>query len=125
MKSAPLTQSSGSGKSTLLNIMGTLDNPSQGEVIIHQTKATGLKKDQLAQLRNETIGFIFQIYYLLPDFTVLENILMPYWLKSTHPPTEVKKRAEMLMDLLGLQRVRSNLATQLSGGQQQRTVPGP
>lgn len=113
---------SGSGKSTLLNIMGTLDNPSQGEVYINQMKTTGLKKDQLAELRNETIGFIFQFHYLLPEFTVLENILMPYWLKNTHPPEEVIKRADMLMDLLGLQRVKGNLATQLSGGQQQRTA---
>ena len=113
---------SGSGKSTLMNIMGTLDRPTSGTVTINGKRTDSLTKNQLAVLRNETIGFVFQFHYLLPEFTALENVLMPYLIKSNKPSREVRSRAEELMDLVGLTKVRNNLATKMSGGQQQRTA---
>lgn len=113
---------SGSGKSTLLNIMGTLDNPTKGEVIIDSKNTKGMNKNQLAALRNETIGFIFQFHYLLPEFTAIENVLLPYRIKKVNPPKEVYERATELLDLMGLSKVKNNLANMMSGGQQQRTA---
>ena len=113
---------SGSGKSTLLNIMGTLDKPTSGEVYINSKRTDILKKNELAELRNEFIGFIFQFHYLLPEFTALENILMPYKIKSSKVPKEIIERAEELIDLVGLSKVKNNLAVNMSGGQQQRTA---
>lgn len=113
---------SGSGKSTLMNIMGTLDRPTSGEVVINGTKTASMTKDQLAELRNQTIGFIFQFHYLLPEFTVLENVLMPALIRKGRIDDRDKRRALELIDLVGLSRVKSNLATDLSGGQQQRTA---
>src|SRR5690554_6245192 len=69
---------SGSGKSTLMNIMGTLDVPTSGQVIVNGTDTSQMKRSQLAAYRNKTIGFVFQFHYLLPEFTALENVLMPY-----------------------------------------------
>lgn len=114
--------SSGSGKSTLLNIMGSLDKPSTGEIYIDSKRIDTLNKNELAVLRNETIGFIFQFHYLLPEFTALENVLMPYKIKSSKVSKEVLKRAEDLLDLVGLSNVKNNLAVNMSGGQQQRTA---
>ena len=114
--------SSGSGKSTLLNIMGTLDKPSTGEVYIDSKRIDKLNKNELATLRNETIGFIFQFHYLLPEFTALENVLMPYKIKSSKFSKEVLKRAEDLLELVGLSNVKNNIAVNMSGGQQQRTA---
>ena len=113
---------SGSGKSTLMNIMGTLDRPSSGALTINGTRTDGMNANQLAVLRNETIGFIFQFHYLLPEFTALENVLMPFLIKNNKPSPEIKKRANELMDLVGLAKVKNNLATRMSGGQQQRTA---
>jgi lipoprotein-releasing system ATP-binding protein len=114
--------SSGSGKSTLLNILGTLDKPTNGEVFINGKRTDTMKKNELAELRNETLGFIFQFHYLLPEFTALENVLMPYNIKSSKPSKETLERAEELLDLVGLTKVKNNLATNMSGGQQQRTA---
>lgn len=113
---------SGSGKSTLLNIIGTLDKPTSGEVYIAGKRTDSMKKNELAELRNETIGFIFQFHYLLPEFTAIENVLMPYMIKNVRPPKDVKERAEELLNLVGLQKVKNNLANNMSGGQQQRTA---
>lgn len=113
---------SGSGKSTLLNIMGTLDRPTEGEVILDGKKTCTMKKNELAELRNQTIGFIFQFHYLLPEFTALENVLMPSRILNTNPSREEKERAQNLMELMGLSKVRDNLAVNMSGGQQQRTA---
>ena len=114
--------SSGSGKSTLLNIMGTLDKPTNGEVIINGNRTDIMKKNELAELRNETLGFIFQFHYLLPEFTALENVLMPYSIKSSTLSKDSIERAKELLDLVGLSKFNNNLATKLSGGQQQRTA---
>ncbi len=113
---------SGSGKSTLLNIIGTLDNPTSGEVIIDGKNTKGMSKNQLAALRNEALGFIFQFHYLLPEYTALENVLMPYKIKKANPPKEIYERANELLDLVGLSKVKNNLSTNMSGGQQQRTA---
>lgn len=113
---------SGSGKSTLLNILGTLDQPTSGEVTIDSRRTDQMKKKELARLRNETMGFIFQFHYLLPEFTALENVLMPYKIAHGRVPQEELKRANEIMDLVGLANVRNNMATKMSGGQQQRTA---
>lgn len=113
---------SGSGKSTLLNIIGTLDTPTAGEVVINGVEASTLSKSKLAELRNKNIGFVFQFHYLLPEFTALENVLMPYRIGHNSVPSDVKNRAEELMKLVGLEKVMHNNATQMSGGQQQRTA---
>jgi lipoprotein-releasing system ATP-binding protein len=113
---------SGSGKSTLLNIMGTLDKPTKGEVFIGGKRTDTMKKNELAELRNQTIGFIFQFHYLLPEFTAIENVLMPNRIKASKPSKEALERANELLDLVGLSKVKNNLATNMSGGQQQRTA---
>lgn len=113
---------SGSGKSTLLNILGTLDQPTTGEIYIDNRRTDQMKKKELAVLRNETMGFIFQFHYLLPEFTALENVLMPYKIAHGKVPEAELKRANEIMDLVGLSQVRNNMATKMSGGQQQRTA---
>ncbi len=114
--------SSGSGKSTLLNIMATLDKPTKGEVFINGEKTSILNKNKLAELRNETLGFIFQFHHLLPEFTALENVLLPYNINHSKPSKEMLRRAEELLHLVGLDNVKNNIATKMSGGQQQRTA---
>lgn len=113
---------SGSGKSTMLNIMGTLDTPTSGEVLINGVDTAKLSKGKLAEIRNKNIGFVFQFHYLLPEFTALENVLMPYRIGNSSVSPEVRQRAEELMKLVGLEKVKNNNATQMSGGQQQRTA---
>ena len=113
---------SGSGKSTMLNIMGTLDTPTSGEVLINGVDTAKLSKGKLAEIRNKNIGFVFQFHYLLPEFTALENVLMPYRIGNSSVSLEVRQRAEELMKLVGLEKVKNNNATQMSGGQQQRTA---
>ncbi|HEY9063302.1 MAG TPA: ABC transporter ATP-binding protein [Pseudobacteroides sp.] len=114
--------SSGSGKSTLLNIIGTLDRPSNGQIFVDGISTEKMNKNQLAELRNETIGFIFQFHHLLPEFTALENVLMPYVIKHGKASGEAVKRAEELMEMVGLSGVKKNLSSNMSGGQQQRTA---
>ena len=113
---------SGSGKSTLMNIIGTLDQATSGQVMIGGKDISNLNKNSLSSLRNETIGFIFQFHYLLPEFTVLENILIPYRIKHNKVSAEATKRANDLIELVGLTDVRNNKATDISGGQQQRAA---
>jgi lipoprotein-releasing system ATP-binding protein len=113
---------SGSGKSTLLNIIGTLDKPTSGEIIIDGKNAKNMSSNQLAVLRNNTIGFVFQFHYLLPEFTALENVLMPYEIKDGKVTKDIVSKAEEYMNLVGLDNVKNNLATKMSGGQQQRTA---
>ncbi|WP_297630344.1 ABC transporter ATP-binding protein [uncultured Clostridium sp.] len=111
---------SGSGKSTMMNIMGTLDTPTSGEVYINGQRTDQMSKNELARVRNEDIGFIFQFHYLLPEFTVLENVLMPYRISGKKVTQEVLDRAEKLLEIVNLTSVKNNKATDLSGGQQQR-----
>lgn len=113
---------SGSGKSTLLNIIGTLDRPTSGSVLIDNKDTVAMGSNELAVLRNATIGFIFQFHYLLPEFTARENVLMPYRLSGKTLDDNVRKRADELMDLVGLSKVKDRIPSKMSGGQQQRTA---
>jgi len=113
---------SGSGKSTLLNILGTLDKPTSGLINVYGTDTSKMKKNALASLRNRTIGFIFQFHYLLPEFTALENVLMPHRISKQTITPEVLQRANELLELVGLEKVKNNLAVNMSGGQQQRVA---
>ena len=113
---------SGSGKSTLMNIVGTLDKATSGEVLIDGKDISSMDKNQLSVLRNETIGFVFQFHYLLPEFTVFENVLMPYRIKHNKITKEATRRANDLIEMVGLSKVRDNKSTDISGGQQQRAA---
>jgi lipoprotein-releasing system ATP-binding protein len=113
---------SGSGKTTLLNIIGTLDKPTHGEVIIDGKRTDTMSKNKVAELRNQVIGFVFQFHFLLPEFTALENVLMPSWIKQGQPSQKMRNRADELFELVGITKVKNNLATRMSGGQQQRTA---
>jgi lipoprotein-releasing system ATP-binding protein len=113
---------SGSGKSTMLNIIGTLDKPTTGEVYIEGKRTDTMDKLELSILRNQTIGFIFQFHYLLPEFTAKENVLMPYKIHNYKVPKEVDEWADDLLNFVGLFKVKNNIATNMSGGQQQRTA---
>lgn len=110
---------SGSGKSTLLNIIGTLDYPTSGNILINNKDVSKVTKKELSIIRNETIGFIFQFHYLLPEFTALENVLMPAKIKGKITKEEIKK-AEELLEFVGLKEKKSYKINMLSGGQQQR-----
>lgn len=113
---------SGSGKSTLMNILGTLDNPTDGEIFINGQNTKSMKANDISFLRNQNIGFIFQFHYLLPEFTALENVLMPYKISKQKITPEVLARAHELLDFVGLSKVKNNLAKNMSGGQQQRVA---
>lgn len=113
---------SGSGKSTLLNIIGTLDRPTSGKVFAAGRDLTGFSEDQLALFRNHMMGFIFQFHYLLPEFTALENVLIPFWLGKGKPPAEKAELARDLLNRVGVSDRMNNKSTDLSGGQQQRVA---
>lgn len=113
---------SGSGKSTLLNIIGTLDRPTQGEVRINGVSTKNMSKGALADLRNKDLGFVFQFHYLLPEFTALENVLMSYRIAHGKTDKKSRERGREMLNLVGLEKVENNLATNMSGGQQQRTA---
>ena len=113
---------SGSGKSTLMNIIGTLDAPTNGEVFIAGKSTKEMTKNQLAELRGSMLGFIFQFHYLLPEFTAIENVLMPLRINGAKITQENLDRANELMDFVGLEDVKDNLANNMSGGQQQRVA---
>ena len=106
---------------------GTTGSPSgpkatSGDVFINGKNTQSMKKDELSNLRNEAIGFIFQFHYLLPEFTALENVLMPYRISKKPITEEVMSRALELLDIVGLTKVKDNLAINMSGGQQQRVA---
>jgi len=113
---------SGSGKSTLLNLIGTLDRPTNGEVFIDGNPTRSMSNNQLAKLRNRTIGFVFQFHYLLPEFTAWENVLMPYLIQKRKIDSEITRRSNELFEIMGIQAVKNKRATKMSGGQQQRTA---
>lgn len=113
---------SGSGKSTLLNIIGTLLTPDTGSVKINGKEVIGLKHSALSKLRSAEVGFVFQSHLLLPEFTAIENILIPHKILKGYVNKEAIERAEGLLELVGLSKVRNNRALDMSGGQQQRTA---
>jgi lipoprotein-releasing system ATP-binding protein len=112
---------SGVGKSTLLHILGTLDSPTAGEVLYDDKDIFSLKSDALAGFRNKTIGFVFQFHHLLPEFTALENTIMPA-LISGKARDEAKKEGLKLLDQLGLSKRINHKPGELSGGEQQRVA---
>ncbi len=118
------TGPSGSGKTTLLNLIGGLDRPSSGKVFLNRTNLASLREGELARLRNTQIGFVFQLHYLLPQCTVLENVLLPTLAErqSEIERSQVLKRAVELLEKVGLQKYRDVHPGQISGGQRQRVA---
>ena len=112
---------SGSGKSTLLNIIGTLDRPDAGRVLLDGVDVTALNDDQLALLRNDKLGFVFQDHHLLPQCTALENVLIPTLAKGA-ASNDARLRALQLLDAVGLSDRAQHFPAQLSGGQRQRVA---
>ena len=115
---------SGAGKTTLLQILGTLDtqtNKSDSALVINDIDVTNLSSKELARFRNEHIGFIFQFHQLLPEFTALENVCIPAFIKNTPKPI-AEKRAKELLEFLGLKERSHHKPAELSGGEQQRVA---
>ena len=115
---------SGAGKSTLLHILGGLDDPTKGEVIFEKENIYGLSDLALCKIRNERIGFVFQFYHLLPEFTVLENVLMPVLIDAGPgmKSSTLKNNALELLARVGLGERATHFPGQLSGGEQQRVA---
>jgi len=110
---------SGAGKTTLLQILGTLDSPDQGELILDGVKPFDLSRKQLSSFRNESIGFVFQFHQLLPEFTAVENVMLPALIKGISP-LQAKKEAIRLLSVLSLENRQEHKPNELSGGEQQR-----
>ena len=110
---------SGAGKTTLLQIMGTLDQPDKGDIIINNTHTLQLSSKKLSQFRNQEIGFVFQFHQLLPEFTAIENIMIPAFIAGTST-AKAKDRATMLLKFLGLEDRATHKPGELSGGAHQR-----
>lgn len=119
---ASIIGQSGSGKSTLLNLLGLLDSPTSGTVTYQGRDAGSMNKEQRASLRNGLIGFVFQFHYLLPEFTVFENVTMPSLIAGKRVDADLKRRAEDTLEQLGLGGLGSKNANALSGGQKQRVA---
>jgi len=115
-----LVGKSGSGKSTLLYCLSTMDTDYEGELTINGKLITGKKTNELAAIRNESIGFVFQFHYLLPEFSCLKNVMIPALRLGKYSHAEVEERAYQKLSMLGLQDQALKPASKLSGGQQQR-----
>jgi len=113
---------SGCGKTTLANILGALDQPTSGTIYYQGSPLAKMKGNQLAEFRNQHVGFIFQFHFLLKEFTALENVLIPTWIKHQLVPAKKVKRAKELLELVGLKDRIHNRGNNLSGGQQQRVA---
>ena len=113
--------SSGVGKTTLLNLLGLLDRPTRGKVLIEGQDASSLTEEERAYIRNRKIGFIFQFYHLLPEFTTLENVMFPLIIKG-EKLTEAKAKAKDILEKVSLADKLSQRPAQLSGGEQQRVA---
>ncbi len=112
---------SGAGKTTLLQIIGTLDSPDSGEVVVDGVNVRDLSKKKLADFRNRHIGFVFQFHQLLPEFTALENIMIPAFIAGKSR-SEAKKRATELLEFMGLADRAGHKPAELSGGEKQRVA---
>jgi lipoprotein-releasing system ATP-binding protein len=115
-----ITGPSGSGKSTLLYLLGGLDHPTAGEILLDGRNLAAMDDEALTLLRNEAIGFVYQFHFLLPEFTALENVMMPILAGGRTPRKEAMARARDLLGEVGLADRLDHLPRQLSGGQQQR-----
>jgi lipoprotein-releasing system ATP-binding protein len=113
---------SGSGKSTLLYLLSTMDTDYEGRISINDTLVTGLKQNQLSAFRNEHIGFVFQFHYLLPEFSVLDNVMLPALKLKKHPKEQIEHKAMELLSLLDIKGHEHKKASKISGGQQQRVA---
>ena len=113
---------SGSGKTTLMNIMGTLDKPTSGRVIIDGVDVTDADEKYLARFRLERLGFVFQQYNLISQLTALENVMLPMLLTGRYTRDEAREKARLLLELVGVGEFANNRPSQLSGGQQQRVA---
>ena len=117
-----LVGKSGSGKSTLLNLIGGLDRPSQGEVLVAGAAVHQLPEKSLAQWRGKTVGVVFQFFQLLPTLTIAENVMLPMDFCNAYPPKERRSRALGLLEQMGIADQADKLPATLSGGQQQRAA---
>jgi len=113
---------SGCGKSTLLYVLSTMDTDYEGDLEINGVRATGQSLNKLAAIRNESIGFVFQFHYLLPDFTCLKNVMIPALRLGKFSPKEIEERAYEKMKMFGVEEQALKKANKLSGGQQQRVA---
>ncbi|HVZ55380.1 MAG TPA: ABC transporter ATP-binding protein [Chitinophagaceae bacterium] len=113
---------SGCGKSTLLYILSTMDTDYEGELFIQGERMTGLRESQLAHIRNEKIGFVFQFHYLLGEFDVLHNVMLPGLKLGRYGPREVEQRARECLRILDIAHLAGKNANQLSGGEKQRVA---
>lgn len=113
---------SGSGKSTLLYILSTMDTEFEGKLSINGEALNGKTQDELAKFRNEHIGFVFQFHYLLPEFSAVDNVMLPALKLGKLPKEEIKERALEKLNMLGIKDQAFKLTSKLSGGQQQRVA---
>ncbi|WP_293721117.1 ABC transporter ATP-binding protein [uncultured Cetobacterium sp.] len=112
---------SGSGKTTLLNLIGLLDSPTSGDIYINNEKIS-INSSTIDSIRNKTIGFVFQFHYLLPEFTALENVMIPALTQDFSEKEEIEKRALQLLKEVGVEHRASHKPTELSGGEKQRVA---
>ena len=121
--SAAITGPSGAGKSTLLHLLGGLDNPTRGSVSLDGVDIYKLSDGARAKIRNERVGFVFQFYHLLPEFTALENVMLPALIrKDKRNAKETRQRALALLERVGLKERMGHFPSELSGGEQQRAA---
>jgi len=112
---------SGAGKTTLLQIIGTLDKPDTGTVIVDRIEVNGLSTNKLSRFRNEHLGFVFQFHQLLPEFTAIENIMIPAYIAG-RKQSDARERAEELLQFMGLENRAKHKPNELSGGEKQRVA---
>lgn len=117
-----ITGPSGSGKTTLLYLMGGLDKPTSGRVFLDDLEISALSEEDLAEMRNAKLGFVYQFHFLLPEFSALENVMMPMLARGRFSVSRARRRATELLERIGLAEKLHNKPNQLSGGQQQRVA---